>query len=63
MKDHHFWESMGKYAENDGSFLLSIEKGKAIEAALPFTISLTLCYKQSAVTIGSSGGYFFPLKI
>ena len=34
-------------------------KGKAIEAALPITISLNLCYKQSAVTIGSSGGYFF----
>jgi hypothetical protein len=41
MKDHHFWESMGKYAENDGSFLLSIEKGKAIEAALPHNINFS----------------------
>ncbi len=39
--------------------ILNIEKGKAIEAALLLTISLYLCYMQSAVTIGSSGGYFF----
>ena len=58
MKDHHFWESMGKYAENDGSFLLSIEKGKAIEAALP-TNSYNLTLIASAVTTANSGGYFF----
>lgn len=49
MKDHHFWESMGKYAENDGSFLLSIEKGKAIEAALPQHMIFTYLYNLRCI--------------
>ena len=38
--------------------ILSIEKGKAIEAALP-TNSYNLTLIASAVTTANSGGYFF----
>ena len=43
--------------------ILSIEKGKAIEAALPLIAKNCFTYKQPVTIVRSGGYFFFPLLI